>query len=83
MSLPPDRDEEGTDLEITTETLENRQLRLTIEVDAERSERATRQAARQISKQVNIPGFRKGKIDFEERVIEAVVDITECKSPRF
>jgi trigger factor len=65
LSLPPDRDEEGTDLEITTETLENRQLRLTIEVDAERSGRAMQQAARQISRQVNIPGFRKGKAPYE------------------
>jgi len=52
-------------LEITTETLENRQLRLTIKVDEERSERAMRQAARQISRQVNIPGFRKGKAPYE------------------
>jgi trigger factor len=55
----------NTDLEITTETLENRQLRLTIKVDEERSERAMRQAARQISRQVNIPGFRKGKAPYE------------------
>jgi trigger factor len=52
-------------LEIRTETLENRQLRLTIVVDEERSERAMRQVARQISKQVNIPGFRKGKAPYE------------------
>ena len=52
-------------MEITTETLGNRQLRLTIELDAERSEKAMRQAARQIARQVNIPGFRKGKAPYK------------------
>ena len=52
-------------MQITTETLENRQLRLTIEVDEERAEQAMQQAARQISRQVNIPGFRKGKAPYE------------------
>ena len=52
-------------MQITTETLENRQLRLTIEVDEERAEQAMRRAARQISRQVNIPGFRKGKAPYE------------------
>ena len=52
-------------MEITTETLENRQLRLTIELDAERSEKAMRRAARQIARQVNIPGFRKGKAPYK------------------
>jgi len=51
-------------LEITTESLENRQLRLTIEVDEERAQQAMRRAARQIAKQVNIPGFRKGKAPY-------------------
>jgi trigger factor len=52
-------------LQITTETLENRQLRLTIEVDDERARQAMRRAARQIARQVNIPGFRKGKAPYE------------------
>jgi trigger factor len=52
-------------LEITTETLENRQLRLTIEVDEERTQQAMKKAARQISKQVRIPGFRKGRAPYE------------------
>ncbi len=51
-------------MEITTESLENRQLRLTIEVDEERAQQAMRRAARQIAKQVNIPGFRKGKAPY-------------------
>jgi len=52
-------------LEIKTEPLENRQLRLTIELDDEQTEQAMQRAARNIAKQVNIPGFRKGKAPYE------------------
>lgn len=52
-------------MEITTESLEHRQLRLTIAVDEERAQQAMRHAARRIAKQVNIPGFRKGKAPYE------------------
>jgi trigger factor len=51
-------------LNITTETLESRQLRLIIEMDEEETQRAMQRAARRISKQVNIPGFRKGKAPY-------------------
>ncbi len=51
-------------LKITTEPLENRQLALTIEVDEEQAQQAMRRAARQIARQVNIPGFRKGKAPY-------------------
>jgi trigger factor len=52
-------------LKITTEPLEKRQLRLTIEVDEERVQQAMQRAARKIASQVNIPGFRKGKAPYE------------------
>lgn len=52
-------------MKVTTESLENRQLSLVIEIDEEQTEPAMRRAARQISKQVNIPGFRKGKAPYE------------------
>ncbi len=52
-------------MNITTEPLENRQLRLTIEVDEEKTRQAMRRAARQISKQARIPGFRQGKAPYE------------------
>jgi len=52
-------------LEIITEPLENRQLRLTIGLDDEQTEQAMQRAARNIAKQVNIPGFRKGKAPYE------------------
>jgi len=51
-------------LKITTEPLENRQLRLSIELDEEQTQQAMRRAARQIARQVNIPGFRKGKAPY-------------------
>ena len=52
-------------MEITTEPLENRQLRLTIELDDEQAQQAMQRAARKIAKQVNIPGFRRGKAPYE------------------
>ena len=52
-------------MKVSTETLQNRQLHLTIEVDEERTQKAMRNAARQIARQVNIPGFRKGKAPYE------------------
>lgn len=52
-------------MKISTETLPDRQLHLTIEVDEEQTQKAMRRAARQIARQVNIPGFRKGKAPYE------------------
>jgi len=52
-------------LRITTEPLEDRQLRLIIEVDEDRTQKAMQRAARKIARQVNIPGFRKGKAPYE------------------
>jgi trigger factor len=52
-------------LKVTTEPLEPCQLRLTIDVDEDRTQQAMRRVARQISRQVNIPGFRKGKAPYE------------------
>ncbi len=48
-------------MDIQTEHLDNHTTRLTVELDPERLERAMRQAARRISKQARIPGFRPGK----------------------
>jgi len=70
-------------MKITTEPLENRQVRLTIEVDEERTQAGMRRAARYIAKQVNIPGFRKGKAPYsaivqrfgEETVRQQAADI--------
>ncbi len=63
-------------LKITTERTGERQLALTIELDEERTRRARRQTARQISREVSIPGFRKGKAPYDaivQRLGEEVV----------
>jgi trigger factor len=52
-------------LEITAEPLANRQLRLTVKVDEERIRQAMHRAARKIAKEVDIPGFRKGKAPYD------------------
>lgn len=51
-------------MKITTEPLEDCQLSLTIEIDEERFRKAKRQVARHVSREVNIPGFRKGKAPY-------------------
>lgn len=51
-------------MDIQKEQLENSQIKLTITVDAERIEKAKREAARSLSREVNIPGFRKGKAPY-------------------
>ncbi len=74
-------------MDITTESLEHRQLRMIIEVDEERTRQAMQQAARQIAKKVNIPGFRKGRAPYDlivqrfgedairQEAAEALVDV--------
>ncbi len=52
-------------MKISSEAIGERQLALTIEVDEERVERAQRETARQISREVDIPGFRKGKAPYD------------------
>lgn len=69
-------------MNIQTEHLEDHTARLTVEVDADRFERAKRQAARQIANQIRIPGFRKGKVPynilvqrgFEQQIIMDAVE---------
>jgi trigger factor len=50
--------------EVQTEILDDRQARLTVTVDPQRVEKEMKDAARRISRQVNIPGFRKGKAPY-------------------
>lgn len=52
-------------MKITTESVGERQVALTIEVDEERVRRAQRETARHISREVDIPGFRKGKAPYD------------------
>ena len=52
-------------LKVTAERLENCQVELTIEVDEERVEQELRRAARRISKEKHIRGFRPGKAPYD------------------
>ncbi|MFO7743089.1 MAG: trigger factor [Anaerolineae bacterium] len=52
-------------MKITTESIGERQVAMTIEVDEERLGRAKQQTAREISREVDIAGFRKGKAPYE------------------
>ncbi len=67
--MPVNTEEELLNLQ--TERIENHQARLTIEIEPERLDNAKRQAARKISRQVNIRGFRKGKAPYN-RVAQIV-----------
>ncbi|MEM6282137.1 MAG: trigger factor [Chloroflexota bacterium] len=51
-------------MNVQTEKLENHIARLTVEVDLEQLEKAKKKAAKKIARQVNIPGFRKGKAPY-------------------
>ncbi len=51
-------------LNIHTEENEQRELKLTIEVDEKRVEKAMRQTARKLGREINVPGFRRGKVPY-------------------
>ena len=51
-------------LKVSREPRENRQLALTIEVEQERIDKELRKAARKVSQDYRIPGFRKGKAPY-------------------
>lgn len=69
-------------VDVQTELLDDRQARLTVTVDPQRVEKEMKDAARRISKQVNIPGFRRGKAPYgiikqhygEETIFEEALD---------
>lgn len=51
-------------MNIHTEHLEDHTARFTVEIEPERLDKAKRKAARNISKKIRIPGFRKGKVPY-------------------
>lgn len=73
---------EQTVIPVTTEPVGKRDLRLTVEIPEERVQQEMRRVAREISAQVHIPGFRKGKAPYsvilqrygEERLREQVAE---------
>ncbi len=52
-------------LKIEQKPLDTCEMELTVEVDAERLEKAKRAAARRLAQKYSIPGFRKGKAPYE------------------
>lgn len=52
-------------LTINTEEDERRQLKVTVEVPEERVEQQMKRTARQVGRNVSIPGFRPGKVPYE------------------
>lgn len=46
------------------EDLGNSQVQLTVEVEQQRVEKAMKQAARRLARDINVPGFRKGKAPY-------------------
>lgn len=73
---------EQSAIPVTTEPIGKRDLRLTVEIPEERVQQEMRRVAREISAQVSIPGFRKGKAPYsvilqrygEERLREQVAE---------
>ncbi len=69
-------------VKVETEILENRQARIVATVEPERVQQEMRNAARRIAKNVNIPGFRKGKAPYhiiaqfvgEDHIFEEALD---------
>lgn len=51
-------------MNVQTERLEDHTARFTVEVEADRLEKAKQEAARKLARRVNIPGFRKGKAPY-------------------
>ena len=63
-------------MNLQTERIENHRAQFTIEIETDQLEEAKRQAARKISRQVGIKGFRKGKAPYKlvvQRVGEGAV----------
>jgi trigger factor len=51
-------------LKVTTDSLENCEVLMTVEVDEQQTEKLLKSAAQRISKQIRIPGFRPGKAPY-------------------
>jgi len=52
-------------LNIETEFLEDQQIKITVEVDADQLEASKRKAAKKIARRIKIPGFRPGKAPYQ------------------
>ena len=52
-------------LKIESENLEDHQVKLTVEIEADQFEASKRKAAKKIAKRIKIPGFRPGKAPYQ------------------
>jgi len=52
-------------VKLTTEELDTRELLVRVELDKEQTDKALHQAAKVVSREITIPGFRKGKAPYE------------------
>lgn len=52
-------------MNIEKETLDNQQVKLTVEVDNDQLEESKRKAAKKIARRIKIPGFRPGKAPYQ------------------
>ena len=70
-------------MNIEQQTLENHQIKLTVQIEPSKLEEAKHRAARQISQKKKIPGFRPGKAPYpiilrtigEESILEEALDL--------
>lgn len=51
-------------MKVTTERLENCQIKMIVELDAADVDKRLRQTARKLSRQFNVPGYRRGRAPF-------------------
>ena len=76
-------EQKDNDLKIEQKYIENHQVKLTVQVEPNKLEEAKHRAARQISHQKKIPGFRPGKAPYpiilrtigDEAILEEALDI--------
>ncbi|HUV28141.1 MAG TPA: trigger factor [Anaerolineales bacterium] len=52
-------------MNIETEFLEDQQIKITVEVDADQLEASKRKAAKKIARRIKVPGFRPGKAPYQ------------------
>lgn len=57
--------------EVKTEILDTHEALLTVEIDPQTSQKALEKVAREISREIKIPGFRKGRVPFH--IVERAV----------
>lgn len=64
-------------MEIKTEPLENCEVRLTVELDRDQTDKLLKKAARRLSRRVQIPGFRPGKAPFDAVVRRVGLEVIQ------